>query len=276
MSLQFKSSEYQNPYSNDDVSFENDFQIPSYKIHAFGFIKPIEKWNHPEVFSPFWRLYYNVNEGAHIHFENTKLNLDAKKIYLIPSNLLFNCANTQTFQHLWIHFELPKIWRSSFHAPIEIVTDAEMILFLDSLTNDKYENLNKNNAWYLGNSILNYALFKIKEPLKSKRIPPAISKLYQYIEGKPEYKENYAQLAQKFSMSERNMSRLFKNHYGLTLNEFAMGIKLNLATKYLRDGTMDIESIAEKCGFSDRFHFSKVFKKKILFSPAAFRKKWCL
>ena len=69
----------------------------------------------------------------------------------------------------------------------------------------------------------------------------------------------------------RYMSRLFKQFYDCSPQQYIMRLKLNKAAVLLLSFDLTISQIAYQVGFDDPYHFSKSFKKHYNRSPLAYR-----
>ncbi len=78
-------------------------------------------------------------------------------------------------------------------------------------------------------------------------------------------------LAAIAKMSSRSLSRAFKEHTGLTPLQYQHELKLEHASQLLQDKTLSVERVAELCGFEDARHFRRLWKRKFVLSPSAWR-----
>lgn len=81
-------------------------------------------------------------------------------------------------------------------------------------------------------------------------------------------------LSEKFYVNKYYLTRLFKNEYGLTINEYLLQIRISHAKELLRFSTLSIEEIGESCGITPLYYFSRIFKGVEGISPRDYRKKW--
>lgn len=81
-------------------------------------------------------------------------------------------------------------------------------------------------------------------------------------------------LSEKFYVNKYYLTRLFKNEYGLTINEYLLQIRISHAKELLRFSTLPIEEIGESCGITPLYYFSRIFKEVEGISPRDYRKKW--
>ena len=78
-------------------------------------------------------------------------------------------------------------------------------------------------------------------------------------------------LSEKFGYSKSHICRIFRHYTGATFHEILTDVKLSYACTLLRDTTLNVQSIAEKVGFSSIEHFHRLFKKRFSLSPLKYR-----
>jgi AraC-like DNA-binding protein len=72
-------------------------------------------------------------------------------------------------------------------------------------------------------------------------------------------------------MATNSFARLFKSLMQQTVQQYIQQKRIEKAIKLLHYSYMEIGEIASECGYYDRHHFSKVFKKQTGLSPARYR-----
>ena len=80
------------------------------------------------------------------------------------------------------------------------------------------------------------------------------------------------ELAEKFSCSRRHLSRLFNQHFGLSVAALRMEMRLLKAVSLLRNPDAKVIQVAEECGFNHLGLFSICFKRRFGCSPSQWRK----
>ncbi len=80
-------------------------------------------------------------------------------------------------------------------------------------------------------------------------------------------------LAKQCNISELYFRKLFINMYGTTPRQYIIDIRINKAQQLLSDGILKINTISEKCGFSNPYHFSRLFKEKTGLTPTEYMKR---
>lgn len=93
-------------------------------------------------------------------------------------------------------------------------------------------------------------------------------------------KNNYAScdltndvLARKCRISEVYFRKLFAEAYGITPKQYIINARINKAKQLLEDGAMQINAVSEQCGFSDAYHFCRLFRQKTGMTPTEYRKR---
>lgn len=90
-------------------------------------------------------------------------------------------------------------------------------------------------------------------------------------------KENYASkislndVAEQVYVSQWHLSKLLNKHTGKSFSDILNTIRIDKAKELLQDPSLRIGDIAEKVGFLDVAHFSRVFKKQVGVSANAYR-----
>ena len=80
-------------------------------------------------------------------------------------------------------------------------------------------------------------------------------------------------LCKKFGYSKEHFCRVFKSTTKMTFSIYMQITRIEKAKKLLQETKLDINTISEKCGFSDPCYFTKCFKKYTEYTPTKFRKE---
>ena len=81
-------------------------------------------------------------------------------------------------------------------------------------------------------------------------------------------------LAKTAAISVPSLSRLFRNFLGRSPAHYVTEIRVREAARLLLESNLNIDKVAEKTGFPNRFYFSRVFKVVSGETPAQFRSKY--
>jgi transcriptional regulator GlxA family with amidase domain len=79
------------------------------------------------------------------------------------------------------------------------------------------------------------------------------------------------ELSRKVSLNRTTLQKVFKEMYGLTVNEYRIKARIQLAKNLLSSTVLSVTEIAGRCGYSNASKFSEVFKKNEGISPRDWR-----
>jgi AraC-like DNA-binding protein len=102
-------------------------------------------------------------------------------------------------------------------------------------------------------------------------VDPRIRAAIRFMEENPGERASNRALARTVHMSESAFIRLFSAQVGEPPRSFWRLLRLRTAGIMLQQTGLSIDQVAERCGFCDRFHFSKLFKARYGSGPAAWR-----
>jgi len=248
-------------------------------------LKVSQQWTGP-YFSPFWRLYFNIQPGASIEAGGHKMMMRARRLYIVPAWTRFNSAAPRPIDHCYSHFEvvgLPAtVIRDVFNRPIQIKRDPR----IDPLA-----------AWW-ADDMLRRAPADLDVLMRTKAlILMALSSLIRELQ--PEAQERCArhllgrqsmmavldhiesQLAQPLDndhlaklshVGRDHFIRLFRKQIGQTPAQYILDRRVSRAAQALVFSNDSIKRIAEQNGFIDRYYFSRIFAARMGIPPATYRK----
>lgn len=95
-----------------------------------------------------------------------------------------------------------------------------------------------------------------------------IKKVMNYISN--HYKEPLTvhKMADMVHLSDMYFGALFKQETGMSFRKYLTSIRMNRAEDMLYSGEYKVNEIADACGFSDVFYFSRLFKENRGFAPS--------
>jgi transcriptional regulator GlxA family with amidase domain len=80
-----------------------------------------------------------------------------------------------------------------------------------------------------------------------------------------------AKLAELAHASESHFIRMFRRVVGCTPARHVQERRVSRAAELLERTNLTIDEIAERCGFANRFHFSRVFAQRMVEPPGRYR-----
>jgi AraC-like DNA-binding protein len=83
-----------------------------------------------------------------------------------------------------------------------------------------------------------------------------------------------AEVAAYVAISERQLERLFRRAFGMTIRQFIIHSRVHAATRELTQSDKSVAQIAATLGFSDQSALSNAFRKVIGIAPRAYRERY--
>jgi AraC-like DNA-binding protein len=282
---------------SDPSGIQQHFSAINIKIHCCRYWK-LAEWELNNLSFPFWRLYYNSLPGAEIVFSDNCYSLQSDQLFLIPpytsfstqlkkragerlngsrmtsEDQLYHLKAQGMVDHLFIHFNLGFQADQLNPGIYQLKTNTGIQQMLDKIKQATV----RDNSWFgQSTTLLLYELIiqmvnQIPtERWKNTKFDYRVMKVIDYIEKHFNEKISNDSLAHTTAMATNSLLRLFKQNTGITLQQFIQQKRIEKAVMLMHHQQASIEQIAENCGFSDRHHFSKVFKRTTGISPAAYR-----
>ncbi len=240
---------------------------------------------HFELCSPFWRVYVNECDGAYIEYGPNRLILKARTIYVIPAWLAFRTDIEQPIIQNYIHFDFTgfphSLLQRIFASPIVLGGNAliahacrEWCRLL------KIEPTPSLPLVVAANTLIHAVMAQQFAALQdeqgkacflwlrdSTEIGPALECIDQRLRNPPSNEE----LARLCHSSTAHFSRKFRRVVGMSPAQYSRERRIAIGAQMLHDENQSIDEVAEATGFTDRFHFSRVFKVQFGLPPAAYR-----
>lgn len=230
------------------------------------------KWRANFSREPFWRLYWNSAPGMVITVAGKECGLKRDAIYLMAPDTVYSGYVEGELHHLFIHFS----------TGFPLTTVAPFFLeFTNRRFTDKAQRIAKqlrkeNSSWRLACHIKELCCSVLAElpadvaPSEHRldaRILDTLARLNTL------RKSTNRELANAAGMSLSSFQQLFQDQVGMAPQVWFNRKRLEKACHLLRFTEQSIERIAEACGFCDRYHLSKAFRKQYGDSPGQYRKR---
>ena len=288
------------PKTGDPSGIEQSFQPFSVQLLCCHFWN-LSSWKHNNLSFPYWRIYWNRQPGATIFFEDVMVGMHPDMVYLIPPNTSYSCfydpqglaKNFENLciggpvdrlhsrqegevEHLFIHFNLGLPFDSVKPQLFQIPSTPELKSQLTEScgwANQEGREFGNGASLSIVALIGNLLQQLPKDSWDKLSRDLRVENVLRYIEQHLGEELENAYLARKANMATNSFSRLFRKELGVSLGQYILKVRLERACMSLHHSEGSIDQIAEQCGFCDRHHFSRMFKKYIGVSPALYRKR---
>lgn len=267
---------YDSPFSGVGEEYDPLGIVPGYPgvlLHEAGYWPGNYDWNFPSVYSPFWRICYDYQPGHSMRFGDRTIPLGPEQVVMVPNHQRFDCVGDPPVPSFWVAFSCARQVDTHQQAPICLSLDPIMEAFLQAMPTvfeDRAEE-RRDRIFKLSLSFVLYTLSRPEIRWQS-RLPDYIERVVRMVAEDPKRKWSISELAQSSGTSPDNFSRTFRKWMGSSPARYLTEIRLREACARLGHTDDTIEAIAAAYGFTDRFHFSRVFKKHTGITPVRYRK----
>lgn len=256
-------------------------------VHLFALrwhpISP-EAWSLRETQTRFWRLYWNLQDGAYLRWNDTVIPLRKNRFYFIPAGLALEADSQCDVLQLYAHFDVlglstplqRELFSQPFLLPEELCEEGQKLAA--SLPEEGEAPLSlrwrAQSAIYRGLSLWLEAL----SPEQQRRARLLRADLEPLLPAVNFIDENVAQplrvpeMARLCHMSESLFLRRFRECTGQTPVAYVLERRVQLAAQLLHFSDDDIAAIAATAGFGNRQYFSRQFQRHTGLSPARYRR----
>lgn len=246
------------------------------QLHECGYLADGAEWNYEGLCNPYWRFYYNGKKGASVTVEGRTVPLLPEEVVVIPEEVAFDSHGASGVPHLWVHFSPPLTYglpASLMRLPLDAPLAAAIAALREGLLRqDGLEETGRRRLAHLCLGLLHTWL--ARAPLgEHPGPPPALGLLLERIDRSLGGDLSNPALAAAVGMSVEGMIRWFKEWTGATPARYVARRRIREACRLLLLSEASIEEIAERVGFANRHHFSRVFLHYTQRSPARFRRE---
>lgn len=200
------------------------------------------------------RLFEDINEKNRAFVESAFLDYgryDHMKA-LLPSR--FHIDDNDVFEYLVNEFKKLRlnVWDVSIEKRLELCAGASALLL-------KLERIWSNS----------YATRTTDRSLRNLSI---VKRIADFVEENCEQAFGSAQIEKLFSISYDHANRLFSKQMGMGIIAYRNHLRVEKAKILLLTTDKSVEEISDDVGFSDKYYFSKFFKRIVGVSPKHFKR----
>lgn len=228
----------------------------------------VKFWDLPRRLSRFWLIYWNDTPGAALEFRDRTVTMTPGNMVLIPPYTLVTGLTEHPFIHNYVEFEAPFPFNQVKSEPLVFPVKK----FVTALP-EKSDTVRVSLALYALAERLLLEVPKDHFGFRGTNISePRVKSIMRYIDKHDMNRYSIAELARLVHLSSSRLLHLFKKETGITPREYWMIRRMELVQRMLLETDYSIPEIAEKFGFTDRSHLSRVMKSVTRLTPAEVRK----
>ncbi len=113
---------------------------------------------------------------------------------------------------------------------------------------------------------------RVSNPLRGAGQPAIVKMAMDFIDENYHRDISIYSVGSHLQLSESHISHLFKEHSGYTVLGYLQNRRIREAMRLLRETSLQITEIYQRCGFLSGSYFSKLFKRYTGISPREYRK----
>ena len=133
------------------------------------------------------------------------------------------------------------------------------------------QRLTIDNAEKLADELIEFYIYIVAERKSLLLMHHTVNKVVQYIDKEVEVPMSVEGLSEMFDVSTSHLSRIFREHTGITLVEYINIRKVEESQYYLRFSDMKIADVSDRFNFCNQSYFTRIFKKYTGETPRRFR-----
>ena len=100
-----------------------------------------------------------------------------------------------------------------------------------------------------------------------------LHRLYQYIANNLQFLKDTTTLPQQVNMSERQVRKKFKQHFGVSINDALLYERAKKAEELLLTTSIPVNDVGRRVGYRNQSAFSKAFYRRHGISPTDYRQR---
>ena len=234
-------------------------------------------WNSPDVCSGYWRLYQNDHAGASLELpEGHRYALPPDRLHLVPAWVRFSCHNEKPLTHRFVHFDLIGVTattvRRVFTKPLSLPKNRHLEGLAGTLSADGQED----EVICRAKAVVYGAMAVVMADLPGGGTTPLaepgpVAAAVRYIDDHLGGRIRNRDLATRCHLSEDHFGRVFRDRIGMTPAQYVIERRIAAATQELTFTPDSIEQIAERLGFANRYHLTRLFTRRMGVPPATYR-----
>jgi len=268
---------YQQPFSGVGMEFEPLGAPPAdigFTLHETGYWAHACAWNFPNVYSPFWRIYYDYGTFHQVRFGKELTPLGPDRLLVIPNHQRFDCLGDPPVAKLWFAFSPRRNASPDQRVPIVIPTNRIISAFTE-----EFPMLfaargpgRRERIYRLSLSFVSYVLgqpeIRWQEPL-----PRHLVEVLSMVNADPALAWSNRAMAEEAGMSVDGFARSFRRWMHTTPARYVQQVRVREACRLLAATEASIKKVARDVGFANRHHFSRIFRELTGTTPAVYRRQ---
>jgi AraC-like DNA-binding protein len=234
---------------------------------------------------PQYILIYCIQGEGWYYLNEQKYGVKSNQAFILPADVAhwYGADPKNPWSIYWLHFTgsrahyyLNFLQQDANPAPITVSPYDERFLLFDDILSHVEMSFNMDNVVYANTSLarflatFNNAVYNPNPVVQPK--PDPVSRTIAFMKENLSKTLDLNELAEVAGMSASHYSAVFRSKVQSAPIKFFTFLKIQEACRQLENTQMRIKEVAYRIGYSDPYHFSRVFTNVMGVSPRDFRK----
>jgi len=259
------------------------------RLLSAGYVRVARWWAETDRLRNFWRLFVSDEDGTSLKLPDRQHPMPSRRLVLVPPGLEFECQVERPVMQLFTLFEFIG-WpmgaaQQLVPSPVTLPRDESIDLLVDELRSDLGEAEGRLEPILASRlkALIHLTIASVLSSVPSERAgrllriaegQQELLSVLHYIDQNLDQSLNNAKLAEIALTSESRFIRCFRDATGQTPGRYVQDRRLRRAAEVLVSTDHSIDEIAERCGFANRYYFTRVFSQRMGVPPARYRSNW--
>ncbi len=217
-------------------------------------------------------LVYFTDGEITYKFENYELTATSETLLFLPKGSVYEMHITKRSKYICVDFDFEQS---------DSVREAEIYKNLPSSVPNEFMKLFYNRyrvePWCIAetfSSLYRICASALRTKYKSySKSSQKTTDAIKYILEKYTFPSlSISEISKEIGISETHLRRLVKSKINMSPVQYISYLRIEKAKNLLLDSNCMIQEIAELCGFSDQYYFSREFKSAVGISPTEYKK----
>lgn len=230
----------------------------------------LQQWELRRLNDPYWRLYWPVSAGGVVEIDGKMTQLEPGFMYLIPPHTTFSTTTTRPFGKWYAHFNLGPVADRAAPGIHRFPTNKLMRSLLGGLIKVAKKK-DVRFPWPTIQLVMAAVQCLPEEVWERQRLDARVLRAMEFMHQHLGIKLTAEQIAKHAGLSVRNLNHLFLQELQLAPMRVLLDYRLDEACRKLRHTEESIDTIAEQCGLTNRYYFSRMLRQYRNTAPATYR-----
>ena len=223
---------------------------------------------HPEISSKTHLkenhiMYLVVSGSGKLTNDGKSYDLTSGTLFFTFSGIYFKIENKSELNYIYITFSgerATELFKRFSISPVNCIFEGNEGLV--SFWQSSIARATEKNIDLISESVLFYTFSQLA-PTEKNEEQRLTDSILEYIDlNFTDFSLNLSHMSAELGYSSKYVSRIFKQHLGMTFSSYLKHTRINYAIFLMEQGITSVKNIALLSGYNDPLYFSNVFKKE--------------